>query len=221
MFDFDLNRLLYVIPAIIIALTFHEYAHARVAYAFGDPTAKLEGRMTLNPIKHLDPLGTILLVFAGFGWAKPVPVNPYNFDGKPKKKMLLVSLAGPVTNLIEALAGTALLAVIWHFIPYGTVSNYFFLFMCYFISINIVLAVFNFLPIPPLDGSKILAGLLPNRCFNFMMSLERYGFLILLLLVFIPNLLSMMGLPTIDVLGFIIGTPANFLYGLLFDLATI
>ena len=90
--NFDLERLIYVIPAIIIALTFHEYAHARIAYAFGDPTAKNEGRMTLNPLKHLDPIGTLLLIFAGFGWAKPVPVNPFYFQGNRKRKMLLVSL---------------------------------------------------------------------------------------------------------------------------------
>ena len=106
--NFDLERLIYVIPAIIIALTFHEYAHARIAYAFGDPTAKNEGRMTLNPLKHLDPIGTLLLIFAGFGWAKPVPVNPFYFQGNRKRKMLLVSLGGPAMNLLEAIAGAML-----------------------------------------------------------------------------------------------------------------
>ena len=84
--NFDLERLIYVVPAIIIALTFHEYAHARIAYAFGDPTAKSEGRMTLNPLKHLDPIGTLLLIFAGFGWAKPVPINPFYFKATAKAK---------------------------------------------------------------------------------------------------------------------------------------
>lgn len=181
--NFDLERLIYVIPAIIIALTFHEYAHARIAYAFGDPTAKNEGRMTLNPLKHLDPIGTLLLIFAGFGWAKPVPVNPFYFQGNRKRKMLLVSLGGPAMNLLEAIVGAICFALIYNFAPYNNVTIYFLNFFFYFLQINVVLAVFNILPIPPLDGSKILGALLPDKCFKFILSIERYGFLILLVLV--------------------------------------
>ena len=181
--NFDLERLIYVIPAIIIALTFHEYAHARIAYAFGDPTAKNEGRMTLNSLKHLDPIGTLLLIFAGFGWAKPVPVNPFYFQGNRKRKMLLVSLGGPAMNLLEAIAGAICFALIYNFAPYNNVTIYFLNFFFYFLQINVVLAVFNILPIPPLDGSKILGALLPDKCFKFILSIERYGFLILLVLV--------------------------------------
>ena len=123
--NFDLERLIYVIPAIIIALVFHEYAHARIAYAFGDPTAKSAGRMTLNPLKHLDPIGTLLLIFAGFGWAKPVPVNPFYFQGNRKGKMLLVSLGGPLMNLAEAVVGALCFALIFNFAPYNGVSDYF------------------------------------------------------------------------------------------------
>lgn len=221
MFNLSLERLIYVLPAIIIALTFHEYAHAKVAYAFGDPTAKEAGRLTLNPFKHLDLMGTLLLVLAGFGWAKPVPINPMYFSGNRKGKILLVSLAGPLTNLAEALVATGILALIWHFVPYGSVSNYLFNLLYYFMFINIVLAIFNFIPIPPLDGSKILAGLLPDKCFNFILGLERYGFLILLVLVFIPEIMGLFGLPTIDILGLLITKPANFIAGMLLKLISL
>lgn len=218
MSDF-LVRLTYVLPAILVALTFHEYAHARVAYAFGDPTAKNAGRLTINPLKHLDPVGALLLVFMGFGWAKAVPVNPYYFEGNRKRKLLLVSLAGPLTNLLEALCGTFLLFLFLQFVSgYNAVLEYIFLFLSYFVQINLVLAVFNLLPIPPLDGSKILAGLLPDRAANFIYSLERYGFVILLVIILIPRILGMLGLPEIDILGTIIGLPAQWLMDLLFNL---
>ena len=207
--NFDLERLIYVIPAIIIALTFHEYAHARIAYAFGDPTAKNEGRMTLNPLKHLDPIGTLLLIFAGFGWAKPVPVNPFYFQGNRKRKMLLVSLGGPAMNLLEALVGAICFALIYNFAPYSNVTIYFLNFFLYFLQINVVLAVFNILPIPPLDGSKILGALLPDKCFKFILSIERYGFLILLVLVLF-GLTEKILMP-----------PVNFLVNLLLQITSI
>jgi len=185
MFDFSLERLIYVIPAVIIALTFHEVAHGWVAKIFHDPTAEQAGRLSLNPLKHLDPIGTLLLIFVGFGWAKPVPINPLYFQGNRKKKMLLVSLAGPLANLIEALVGAIALSLIWHFAPYGSVTNYFYNFFYYFMYINVVLAIFNLIPVPPLDGSKILAGLLPDKFLNFIISVERYGFIILMALVFL------------------------------------
>lgn len=209
---FDLQRLAYVIPAIIIALSFHEYAHGRVAYAFGDPTAKNAGRLTLNPLKHLDPVGTLLLIFAGFGWAKPVPINPFYFGGNRKRKLMLVSLAGPLTNILEAIAGAAILSLLLHLVSgYHVVLAYFVQFLSYFVMINCVLAVFNLIPIPPLDGSKILAGLLPNDKMNIVFALDRYGFLILMLLMFLPNLLGLLGLPRLDIFGVIISAPAGWL----------
>ena len=176
--------MLYVIPAIIVALCFHEYAHARVAYHYGDPTAKEEGRLTLNPLKHLDPLGTLLLVFAGFGWAKPVPVNPWYMGPDRKKKLMHVSIAGPLMNVAEAIVGALIVSLIYHFVPYSNTANYFYRFFYYFVYINITLAVFNLLPVPPLDGSKILSGILPAQHQHIIYELERYGMAILLLLSF-------------------------------------
>jgi Zn-dependent protease len=197
MFNFSLERLIYVIPAIIIALTFHEYAHGRIAYALGDPTAKEAGRLTLNPLKHLDPIGTLMIIFANFGWAKPVPINAFYFQGDRKKKILLVSLAGPLMNLLEALVGAICLSLIAHFAAYGTVTNYLYNFFYYFMSINVILAIFNLIPVPPLDGSKILGGLLPDRYFNFILTIERYGFIILLALVFF-GLISKIIMPPVN-----------------------
>ena len=162
-FEEILVSLIYVVPAIIIALTFHEYAHARVAYAYGDPTAKDAGRLTLNPLKHLDPIGTLVLIIANIGWAKPVPVNAYYFEGNRKRKLLFVSLAGPMANLAQAILGAIILSLLINFASYNSVSNYFTAFLSFYVWINIILAVLNLLPIPPLDGSKILAGILPDK----------------------------------------------------------
>ena len=184
MLDFSPTRMLFVIPAIIIALSFHEYAHARVAYHYGDPTAKEEGRLTLNPLRHLDVVGTLLLIFAGFGWAKPVPVNPWYLGPDRKKKLMHVSIAGPLMNVLEALVGALIISLIYHFVPYSPAANYFYNFFYYFVYINITLAIFNLLPVPPLDGSKILGGLLPNEQQHIIYELELYGMALLLLLSF-------------------------------------
>ncbi|GAB6182178.1 site-2 protease family protein [Desulfotomaculum defluvii] len=180
MFNFPtLQELLLMAPPILFALTLHEYAHAYTAYRLGDKTAYYEGRLTANPLKHLDPLGTLLLFIAGFGWAKPVPVNPFYFDDR-KKGMMLVSLAGPMTNLLLAVIGSILLGLLT---PTGGLA----FMLSYFIYINVLLAVFNLIPIPPLDGSKILAGLLPGPQ-QWLYQLERYGTAILFLLIFLGAL---------------------------------
>ncbi|MBO8168302.1 MAG: site-2 protease family protein [Thermoanaerobacteraceae bacterium] len=174
----SINWLAAAVPAILMAVIFHEYAHGKVAYMLGDPTPKYQNRLNLNPLNHLDPLGTLMFLLVGFGWAKPVQVNPFHFHGDRRKGMMLVSLAGPGMNLVLAYLG----AVGWHL--FGNTSLYLFNFFRALVIYNVVLAVFNLIPVPPLDGSKILAGLLPPRHSHIIYTLESYGPLILLLLLF-------------------------------------
>jgi Zn-dependent protease len=162
-----------LIPVIIFALSFHEFAHGWMAYRYGDFTAKMNGRLTLNPMAHLDMFGTIALYFMGFGWAKPVPVNPRNLSN-PKHDLLWISLAGPLSNFLLALISGVLLSLL---LRTGIISGNSSLTLVLIMSlqINLVLAIFNFLPIAPLDGSKILAGLLPSKYHNEIAKLEYYG----------------------------------------------
>lgn len=175
-------------PPFLFALTLHELAHGYVAYRLGDPTAKMLGRLSLNPIKHLDPIGTIVFFLINIGWAKPVPVNPANFKN-PKKDMLWVSLAGPLTNLALAVISIILAKAVLQFaeIIRGSqlviiILKPMFLMLFNSIWINLVLCVFNILPIPPLDGSKILMGILPDKMGVMIESFEKYGFILILLL---------------------------------------
>jgi Zn-dependent protease len=148
-------------PGILIGITIHEYAHGLVAFWRGDQTAKQAGRLSLNPLAHLDPFGTLMLVFGPFGWAKPVPVNYYNLD-KPKRDMILVSLAGPVSNIICAgIIGTALRFLNPSLMDFST-GQYIIAILKIAFQINIGLSFFNLIPIPPLDGSNILMGFLPH-----------------------------------------------------------
>ncbi len=174
---------------VLLAVTFHELAHGWVAYKLGDPTAKEAGRLTLNPIKHLDVLGTIVFfVTRMIGWAKPVPVNPFNFRN-PKRDMAWVAVAGPAMNILLAVGFTILLKVLL-LIPLNPTSSLVRVFMPLAlmfkagIIINVGLAIFNIIPIPPLDGSKILEGVLPMEAAIRYAKLERYGFIILILLIF-------------------------------------
>jgi len=181
MFDLpSLSELIIFVPIILISLTFHELAHGWVAYRLGDNTAKNQGRLTLNPLAHIDPVGFLMMILVGFGWAKPVPVNPYNLRTDSDRGMLLVSLAGPAANLLVALAAALLLGVgVFQLVPFADDVNY----VLYFIQINVVLAIFNLIPVPPLDGSKILAGLLPGQA-QFIYGMETYGMIILMILLF-------------------------------------
>ena len=170
-----------LIPVILFSLTIHEYAHALAAYRLGDDTAKRQGRLSLNPLVHLDLLGTLLLFIVHFGWAKPVPVDPRNFRN-PKKDMLLVALAGPVSNILTAIAAAVILkAVFENFaaIPPGSGVDVAVRMLVWFIYIGIVLAVFNMIPIPPLDGSRVLYGLLPDSLAYRYARFETYGIFIL------------------------------------------
>jgi len=162
-----------LIPVIIFALSFHEFAHGWMANRFGDQTAKLNGRLTLNPMAHLDIFGSLALYFMGFGWAKPVPVNPRNLSD-PKRELLWIALAGPVSNLLLALISGILLSVL---LGVGIISGHsnIVIVLVMSLQINLVLAIFNFLPIPPLDGSKILEGLVPYKYHNQVAKFEYYG----------------------------------------------
>ena len=166
--------------AVLLAITLHELAHGYVAYCLGDNTAKAAGRLTLNPLAHLDPIGALMMLIAGFGWAKPVPVNPFFFKGNRTTGMMLVSLAGPLVNLIVAYIAYAVYVAGQGFYTVPFLNQ----FLNYCIILNVFLAVFNLIPIPPLDGSKILAGFLPKQtAFKFLTTMERYGFVILMMLI--------------------------------------
>lgn len=167
--------------AVLLALALHEYAHAVAAVRLGDPTPRLQGRLTLNPLAHLDPFGTIMLFLFSFGWAKPVIVDPRNFRN-PRRDMMWVALAGPVSNILLAFALSRVAPYILAFVPPSAVRATF-LFLQVSIQLNIWLAVFNMLPVPPLDGSKVLAGLLPARHAYRYLMFERYGPIVLLILV--------------------------------------
>ncbi len=168
-------------PPILLALTFHEFSHCFVANHLGDPTAKMMGRLSLNPLVHLDLLGTAMLFIAGIGWAKPVPVNPINFRN-PKRDLLWVSLAGPLSNLIQAFIFGMGLRLIKISNPLSD-TTFFVQMIWYGMTINIVLAFFNLLPIPPLDGSKILMGLIPIKYEQQFQPLLKYGPTILIALI--------------------------------------
>ena len=166
--------------AVLLAITLHELAHGYVAYCLGDNTAKAAGRLTLNPLAHLDPIGALMMLIAGFGWAKPVPVNPFFFKGNRTTGMMLVSLAGPLVNLVVAYIAYAIYVAGQGFYTVPFLNQ----FLNYCIILNVFLAVFNLIPIPPLDGSKILAGFLPKQtAFKFLTTMERYGFVILMVLI--------------------------------------
>jgi len=159
--------LVLLIPVLLFALVFHEFSHGWVANKLGDPTAKNQGRLTLNPIAHLDPFGSMMILFVGFGWAKPVPVDS-RYLANPRKDMMKIAFAGPASNLFLALIGGILI----RFVGYtGSLTSMLILFT----QINISLAVFNMIPIPPLDGSQIFSGIMIRRNPQLVMQLQMYG----------------------------------------------
>jgi Zn-dependent protease len=171
-------RLLAVVTIIFVALPVHEFAHAAAAVALGDDTPRRQGRYTLNPLPHIDPMGAILIAFTGFGWAKPVLWNPNNVDIDPRWGSILVSVAGPLSNLLMALIAVVLLRL-------DLLSGSFAVqFAWFFVQINVLLFVFNLIPIPPLDGSHVLFALLPGDNRRLQWQLSQYGFLILMAVIF-------------------------------------
>ena len=170
------------VAAIFLCLTIHETCHGLAALALGDPTAKSMHRLSLNPLRHIDPLGLVMMFVAGFGWAKPVPVDPRYFK-KPKQGMAVTALAGPVSNFLLAVLLILISKAIYLYAPYTAVWDAVFTFCLYTAApLSIGLGLFNLLPIPPLDGSKVLGVLLPDEAYSKLMRYERYGILLLLAL---------------------------------------
>ena len=184
MFDFSLTGLIAGLPGLVIALVIHEYAHAKAADVMGDFTPRMTGRLTLNPMAHIDPIGLIMLLVVRFGGAKPVMINARNFRNW-RQGELLVAVAGPVANLIVAFISLLAMAVLFKL---GMFSEGVRLVLSMMVLFNINFAIFNMLPLPPLDGSKVLMVLLPGRLAYKLMSLERYSFIILIFLMMTPFL---------------------------------
>ena len=173
------------VAAIFLCLTIHETCHGLAALALGDPTAKSMHRLSLNPLRHIDPLGLVMMFVAGFGWAKPVPVDPRYFK-KPKQGMAVTALAGPASNFLLALLAMGISKAIYLYAPYTTAWDTVFTFCLYTLApLSVGLGLFNLIPIPPLDGSKVLGAFLPDRAYFTLMRYERYGMLVLLALSFL------------------------------------
>ncbi len=177
----DFASMIYRIPALLFAISIHEYAHAQCADSMGDPTARYMGRLTFNPLAHLDPIGAILLVVAGFGWAKGVPINVNNFRNR-REGILKVSFAGPAANLFLCFLAALMMALLGRM---GMLSDGLYRFLFWMQLYNVWFAFFNLIPVPPLDGSRILSELLPaKQSWQFNEIVDRYGFYILIALVF-------------------------------------
>ncbi|OPX40693.1 MAG: hypothetical protein B1H13_06080 [Desulfobacteraceae bacterium 4484_190.3] len=168
------------IPVLLFAITIHEYGHGKAALSLGDPTAKDQGRLTLNPLSHLDPLGAICLFLFNFGWAKPVPVDPRYFQN-PRRDIVLMSMSGPVANL--AAAFVAGIFVRYFLLPFEVYQKV----LVYLVLMNVGLGLFNLIPIPPLDGSHILENILPNSIASVYRKFRRYGAFFLIAVVLLDN----------------------------------
>lgn len=204
LFGMDPLSLLYIIPAILTSLTFHEIAHGYTAYLLGDKTAKEQGRLSLNPLKHIDPIGFISMIIVGFGWAKPIIINPYNLKNY-KDDIALTAVAGPLANFIIAIIGLLFFKLVYIFLVPGVIIT----FLTIFIQINFMLAAFNILPLPVLDGFKVIMRLFPDSIYDKAFAFERrYGIIILLILI-LTRVLYFIWTPVFDFLV-IIGSKITF-----------
>ncbi len=210
----DPNKLLGLIisiPAVLIAITFHEFAHAFAADKLGDDTPRRQGRLSLNPLHHLDPVGSLLLLFAGFGWGKPVEVNPSNFNRNisMEKANAIVSVAGPLMNFFLAIVFTFIYCAIFKFAPkvlIGTTGGAIQLLLTSIISINVGLGVFNLIPLPPLDGSKVIMPFLPSNAKRFFIEREQIFYIIFIFLWIL------------GIAGYLISPIINYIYKFIIDL---
>lgn len=214
MLGLDLPTLIARIFVLLTAFAVHEFAHAWAADRYGDPTPRSMGRLTLNPLAHLDPIGSLMLVFVGFGWAKPVPVNPYALARRSSAAMMWVSLAGPISNLLMALIAAipfqlGLVSAYSAFATPGTVLPTLDYLLYEFVYINLVLMLFNLIPIAPLDGEKVLYYLAPPSVARVMDTIRPYGPMLLLLVVFAGSFAGF------NLLWTILGPPLQALLGLL------
>lgn len=207
MIDYELlKNSLISIAVVLFSLTVHEFSHGYVSYLLGDDTAKNMGRLSLNPIKHIDLIGALCMFFFRFGWAKAVPINPNRYKNF-RLGTVLVSFAGPLSNLIMAFAATFVYvyAVGIKNMYEGLIID----FLTMFITMNISLAVFNFVPVSPLDGSKILLAFLPERAYRFVLKYERYGFIILIVLTSFSSFSGFISGAVLPVLNFFVNTAAK------------
>lgn len=191
--------MLYRVPVLLLSFMTHELSHALAAYGCGDQTARQAGRISFNPIRHIDPIGAIMLIVAGFGWAKPVPINPFNFRNR-KAGIVITSLAGPMSNVLLAMLFCAAYYIYGAyaqpapFLPLEGAARFVTPLLYQFIIVNISLAAFNLIPIPPLDGSKVLFSVLPERIYyNYILRYERYGMFVLMALMFSGYLGKILG----------------------------
>ncbi len=215
-----LDVLPFYVLALVIGFTVHEFSHAYFANKFGDPTAKMLGRVTLNPAAHIDILGMILLLIAGFGWARPVPVNRANFD-RPRLMSIVVSAAGPVSNLLIALVTAVIYYALNYFGVIGSFANNridiaIYTFVQYMILMNCFLFIFNLIPLPPLDGYRIVSELLSPRISAKLHGFEQWAFLLFLLIVFLPPLKMYTIQPLYELAGTLSGSfysLGNLLFG--------
>ncbi len=207
MLTVDLLDTLFRLALLLVAFPLHEYAHARVAVHFGDETPRRAGRLTLNPLRHLDPWGTLLFLLSGFGWAKPVPISPWAL--RQRWAYFWVAFAGPLSNLLIALLAALLYRLVGPFLPLTFLGSLTRQFLAAVVFFDLLLFFFNLIPLPPLDGDKVLAGLWPRLWETYFAPLQQHGFLILLVVLFVLPFFH------IDVLGWLVVGPTRWLSALL------